>query len=180
MEHVVHGAHWDDVLRVMHDPLSEDEARAAYERGEPVSIAGGGEPLTPAGPGPLGARESRRPAAWAIDAALARGELRVRFYDDEGVLVVEHTYERQPEGRLLLTEKAEYEYADPTGRTAQWTRVTQLRVTAEGRSRVVARQPLSDGSESIRMVEHQDHDLTNHWEPVPVFGEWSSVLKRER
>ena len=178
MEHRIHGSRWDDVLRVMHEPFDEAEARAAYERGEPVAVAGARHPLTSADDG-TGSRESRHPAQWALDAALSRGHLRVRFYNACGVLETEHTYERQADGRLLLTESAAYEYTDPTDPAAQWSRVTEVRVAADARSRTVVRQALSDGSMGIRMVEDEGVDLADRWSRVPEFGRWDELLGRE-
>lgn len=176
MEHHIHGSRWDDVLHVMHEPFDEQAARAAYEKGEPVSVAGGPHPLSAAADAHT--PESHRPAAWAVEAAVSEGRLRARFFNAHGVLQAEHTYERQADGRLLLTETQTYEYDDATDPTAQWSRATELQVNSDGRSRAVVKEALSDGTTSVRMVEATGVDLSDRWASVPAFGRWDDLLER--
>jgi len=180
MTHVIYGSLWNDELMVMLDPVPEDEGRATYVGGGEIWIAGGPEPLTGIDPEDFEAPDGEDPAAWSIFAVLERGYLQVDFYNLWGVKEAFYAFRRQEDGRLFLTDVSEYEYADPTDRQAEWSSVTEYHFEPDGYSSEVTRTELPDGSQDVKMVERSGGDFSNHYEPVPAFGEWAGVLKRQR
>ena len=180
MTHLIYGSQWNDELFVMLDPVSEDEARALYEAGKEVSVAGGPEPLVGIVPGRKGNTYGEDPAAWWLYAELDRGYVQTTFYNPWGAKDASYSFYRQDDGRLFLANVSEYEYADPTDPEAEWSTLTEYLFKPDGYSRTVTRKALPDGSQDVNMVEYSGGDFSSHFEPVPAFGEWAGVLKRQR
>lgn len=177
--HLIYGSRWNDDLLVMLDPISEDEARATYEKGAEVSVAAGPEPLLGMDPEDFDAPDGEDPATWWLYAELDRDYLGTTFYNPWGAKEAAYHFYRQPDGRLFLSNVAEYEYADPTDADA-WSTVTEYLFKPDGYSRTVTRKALPDGSQDVDMIEYRGGDFSHHYEPVPAFGEWAGVLKRRR
>jgi len=180
MLHLIYGATWNPQLMVMLDPVGEDQARAAYESGAELTIAGGPEPLLGIDPEDLSAPDGEDPATWSIHARLDTGYLGVAFYNPWGTKEADYTFRRQDDGHLFLGEVWEYTYTDPTQRRATWSTAQHLVFQPDGHSRHTRITNNPDGSQSYEETEHAGGDLSHHVEPVPAFGEWGGVLKRQR
>lgn len=189
MTYLIYGVLWNNALSMMQDPMSVDDAKARYEHGLEVGIASGLEELAAEPPDDLDF-EGEQPAEWWLYTELSRSTRSslqpdvaiVEFYDFWGTKVADHTFHRQDDGRLFLTEAAEYDYATSTGfvEDNEWTAMTVHHFQPDGTSKVVERRTASDGSTEERSTEHRGGDFRTHWEDVPAWGDWASITRRDR
>jgi hypothetical protein len=181
--HLIHGSLWNNDLRLMMDPVPADEARAVYERGGEIMVAAGRVPLQgvaadSAEPDP----EDPEPAAWSLYAELDRGFVEVEFFNLFGTREATYSFRRQPDGRLFLAEVAEYDFDQRTADTGDWdwSSVEEHLFEPDGTSSLTRRRKLPDGSTDVTTEDFKGGDFAAHWEPVPAFGEWDSITRRQR
>lgn len=189
MPHLAYGTGWSEIYKVVLNPMTESEARARYEAGEPVKIACGEEPLTLDDPDDLDL-EGDEPAVWTLYADLGQSRrdpdqpdvVEVEFFNFWGTREASYFFRRQDDGRLFLTDVAEYEFADTSRfvRGNDWSVLTEHSFRPDGTSAVVVRTALPDGSTDVKKTEHAGGDFSAHWEPVPDWGEWASITRRDR
>ena len=180
MTHQIYGSRWNSDLMVMLDPVGEDEARTAYEHGGVISAAAGPAPLVGIVPGAPGNTYGEDPAAWSFYAELGDGYLQVSFYNPWGATDARYSFRRQDDGRLFLSNVVEFDHLDPTDPETGWSTMTQHVFEPDGYSKTTTHTKLPDGSQDVQMTEFRGGDFTHHWEPVPEFGQWAGVLKRQR
>ncbi|WP_147381295.1 hypothetical protein [Nocardioides immobilis] len=189
MPHLLYGTGWSEIYKVMLTPMSEDEARARYEAGDKVKVACGVEPLTPDDPDDLDL-EGDEPAVWTLLAELKRSTrepgqpdvVEVEFFNFWGTREASYYFRLQADGRLFLTNVYEYEFADSSGfvRGNDWSVLTEHSFRPDGTSSVVVRRSQPDGSTDVSKTEFQGGDFSTHWEPVPAWGDWASITRRDR
>lgn len=131
-----------------------------------------------------------QPAEWSLYTELSRSARTpeqpdvalVQFYDFWGTRVVDHSFYRQPDGRLFLTEVVEFEFADHTGFVDDfdWTTMTVHHFRPDGTSDVTERRTTAGGQTEERTTKHRGGDVATHWEDVPAWGDWASITRRDR
>ncbi|MDO9457661.1 hypothetical protein [Nocardioides sp.] len=189
MAHLIFGSRWNNGFSMMLDAMSEDDARARYEQGLEVSIACGVEELAAEPPDDLDF-EGEQPAEWELYTELSRHERRpdqpgvaiVEFYNFWGTRVAAHYFYRQDDGRLFLAQVDELDFTD-TSRFVEdneWAVLTEHSFSPDGTSSVVVRTTQPDGRTDVTMSEHAGGDFASHWEPVPAWGDWASITRRDR
>lgn len=189
MSHLIFGVTWHPELKLMMEPMTEEEARVAYEAGHEVTIACGAHELLPEDPADL-ELIGDQPAEWSLYTELTRSQRDAEtenvavldFYDFWGTRVLTYFFYEQPDGRLFLANAAEYEFSDATQQHDEydWTVMTMHRFRPDGYSSVSVHRLLPDGSTDVTMTEYADGDFTTHWEPVPAWGDWDSITRRDR
>lgn len=189
MSHLIFGVTWHPDLKLMMEPLTEHEARAAYEAGTDVTIACGAHELLPEDPADL-ELTGDQPAEWSLYTELtrsARDDTKddvavLDFYDFWGSRIATYYFYRQPDGRLFLANVAEYEFADARQQHDEydWTVMTMHRFRPDGHSSVTVHRLLPDGSTDAAMTEYARGDFSAHWELVPEWGQWDSITRRHR
>lgn len=182
MTYLIHGSRWSDGPNLMLDPISEEEARAAYEKGDAVCVACGRATLTGYVSGEDREAEPGEPAEWTLFAELARDVVVVEFFNFWGTREATYTFRRQPDGRLFLVEAVEYEFEDLTRYVDgnAWSVMEEHSFDPDGTSSVTVYRARPDGSQDVSMTEYKDGDFSAHWEPVPTFGDWTSLTRRQR
>lgn len=189
MSHLIFGITWHPGFKLMMEPLSEEEARAAYEAGTEVTIACGADELMPEDLADL-EFTGDQPAEWSLYTELTRSTRDdenhdvavLDFYDVWGTRVLTYYFDRQPDGRLFLANAAEYEFTDATQQHDEydWTVMTEHLFRTDGYSSITVHRLLPDGSTDVTMTEYSGGDFSTHWEPVPAWGQWDSITRRHR
>jgi hypothetical protein len=183
LSHLVYGNLWNNDLKLMIDPVSEEDARTIYEAGGEVMVAAGRAPLSGvSADSDEEDPEDPEPAEWSLYAELDRGYVEVQFFSFFGTREATYGFDRQPDGLLFLTDVSEYEYERRTMDTGDddWSTFTQYTFRPDGTSEEVAHVRTADGGEDVRRTERRGADLAEHWEPVPEFGRWDSITRRQR
>ncbi len=175
--HLVFGKLWNNDLLLMVDPVSEEDARAAYEKGAEIMVAGGRVPLSTVEAGSDDRPVDPEPATWSLYAELDRGYVEVEFFNAFGTREATYSFDRQDDGRLFLTEVGEYDFAERTMDTDDndWTSVEEHAFAPDGTSSKVVRTRTG-----VTMEEFTGTDVERNWEPVPAWGEWDSITRRQR
>lgn len=189
MAHLSYGTGWSEKYRLVLKPMTEDEARARYEAGDKVKIACGEEPLTAEVPDDLDL-EGDEPAVWTLLAELRRSTrepsqpdiVEVEFFNFWGTREATYYFRLQDDGRLFLTNVDEYEFTDNSRfvRGNDWAVLVQHEFRPDGTSATVVRRSLSDGGTDVTRTEYAGGEFSSHWEPVPAWGDWASITRRDR
>lgn len=189
MNHLIYGSRWNNGFSMMLGAVSESVAREHYDQGLTISIASGVAELAAARPDDL-AFEGEQPAEWSLYTELSRSVRRpsqpdvamVEFYNFWGSREATYYFYRQEDGRLFLQQVNEYDFADDTAfaEDNEWSVLTEHAFRPDGYSSVVVRRELPDGSTDVEMTEYSGGDFSTHWEPVPAWGDWASITRRDR
>lgn len=107
--------------------------------------------------------------------------LGVWFFDQPLRRSVHYSFDRRDTERepwLFLHEMIVWTYPKATARLLnECSAVRRVRFTPEGIIRDSTRDHTTHREE---IVDTSDVDVASHWEPVPVFGQWSSVSRHDR
>jgi hypothetical protein len=189
MAHLIYGSRWNNGFSMMLGPLSEQEARVRYEHGLEVSIACGVAELAAEPEDDLDF-EGEQPAEWELYTELSRRSRRpdqpdlamVEFYNFWGSRVASYYFDRSDDGRLFLGQVDEFEFSDNTGfaEDHEWSVLTEHYFRPDGSSSVVIRHALPEGGQDVTQTEYTGGDVATHWEPVPAWGDWASITRRDR
>jgi hypothetical protein len=149
-------------------PLTEAEARARDAAGEDYIAV-----VPPSGVGPGG----RHPVLVSVvpqNACIA-----VTFFDDPGRRAVKYYFFRSGEDRLFLRDVSLWEYPgdDPRLRLNESTKHEQIAFREDGYVKRVVVDKVERYKET---TEHSDVSVAGNWEPVPEFGDYRSIARRER
>jgi hypothetical protein len=194
MAQLFFGEWWNEEHKFLSVPMAEDAARAVYDaRGEISVVQSESEVATfhpDVNPDFDAEDDGGDPVEWFLYFDLKRSERMpdqpdvalLSFYDFWGNLDAHYRFVLEEDGRLFLAEVNEYEYADATRyhESTEWTSLTTHTFAPDGRSQVVVRQALPDGSTDVSTQEFRGGDFSSHWEPVPAWGEWASITRRDR
>ena len=155
---VNYGERWTDLGNYIVDPLDAEAARERHERGR-LYAAILGDPERP----------------WAhLDVRLEVGYVGVEFLDEQLREDLSYTFSRAPdsEGDLFL-EQATWRSYDSSG-----DRFSAEHYIFEppNLAHVAKLDYVADEQETSDV----ETDLAQNWEPVPAFGEYESIARRER
>lgn len=185
--HCVYGDLWNDRLKAMIDPITEEQARELYIGGD-LGIAAGEEPLL-AAPWDADDIQGETPATWVayISRAVAndpdaQSMVSIKFYDFWGTREAEYDFE-EIDGRLFLSEIAQFEFPDTTQWHDEfaWTKMTVSRFRPDGTSHTEATTLGEDDEQLVQRTEYTGGDFSKtHWEDWPEFGDWGSLTQRPR
>jgi hypothetical protein len=178
---MVYGSRWNSTMRFMIDTVSEDEARRRFTNGPWFSVAIGDGLAT-------SAEQSR--AATAANIALPVPEFTLElepgpsdvntfFYNEQGSIVAIYQFRRHDEQTLFLHEAVFYFYPDEPRYFGQneCLVVDSVEFHLDGTSR----SEHNDRSKPmIDVTDRCDVDLAMNWEPIPTFGDWTSLGRADR
>jgi hypothetical protein len=152
---------WSDPLHEPEDPMSADLAQVLDRRGEPYAVALG----IPACPDVM------------IEVDWKNSHLGVWFSDDEGRRDLHYAFTRVDCTRLFLAEITLWTYPEGAVFLFEASVVETISFREDGH----VKQTIDDGSVgSITVFEYAGVPLQTNWEPVPTFGDWTSVARRDR
>lgn len=152
---------WNDLRSKPLTPFDEDEARCRHDSGELYTAVG----ERPDEPDIL------------VEVRLENGYVGTRFLDDLGRNSLVYNF-READGRMFLQEIISYTYAEESGVRGRIPLVVEsFTYTPEG----ICRHEVDDSrAETIKTVDRDSVDVGSHWEPIPSFGEYSSVTRWDR
>ncbi|NUR07605.1 MAG: hypothetical protein HOQ22_16305 [Nocardioidaceae bacterium] len=179
--HLAYGNLWNNDLKLMIDPVPAEDAKVRYERGDEVMVAAGRVPLAGVEAGSDDRPDEPEPAVWSLYAELDRGYVEVEFFNAFGTREATYSFQQQDDGRLFLFEVSEYDFERRTPETGDWdwSRVEEHSFEPDGSSSTVVRTKAGSGTD-VAMQEYTGTDVERNWEPVPAWGDWDSITRRQR
>lgn len=153
---------WNNLTETPMIPLTPEQARNRHSSGELYTAV--------ASP-----REGTAPEL-RVEMRLETGYASVVFMDEYGRDTLDYTF-TLISGALFLETVRSYSYghSQERGGYADTDRTETYEFTTNG---VVQRTVEVDGQESTE--SRHDIDVSTNWEPVPDFGAYSSLIRRER
>ncbi len=187
MTGIVYGQMWNEDLRFVFDQISVDDARMRYQEGPWFSVAAGAGLCT-------SADEARAAEAGGVALPVPEFSVGVRpgptyfevsFYDTEGSIVVVHGW-RAVGDQMFFRSAIHYIYPEEPRHHVQGESSVLRSVTfkADGTSRETISEKLSAFTEPLRKrvvtIDRDDVPLDDHYLPVPEFGDWVALGRRDR
>jgi hypothetical protein len=152
---------WSDPLHEPDDPMSADAARVLDRQGEPYAVA----LATPASADVL------------IEIDWKHSHLGVWFSDEEGRRDLHYAFTRVDDKRLFLAEITLWTYPDGAAFLFEASIVETISFREDG----YVRQTIDDSSvDGVSVYEYSGVPMNTNWEPMPAFGDWASVARRDR
>ncbi|MGQ0839425.1 hypothetical protein [Actinokineospora sp.] len=153
---------WNGLLEAPIDVIDASEASRRHDLGALYTVVGTGADRT----------------ELVIEVRFEKGYVGVKFLDDRGRVGLIYSF-KEIEERLFLRKMISYDYGDSQtrGDRADPVIVESLTYAPEG----ICRQEIDDSRvATIRSVDRDSVDVSTHWEPIPVFGEYDSVARWDR
>lgn len=153
---------WNNLTESPMNPLTSDQALARHVAGQLYTA--------------VAFRDGHSVPALRVEMRLETGYSSVIFMDEYGRDTLDYTF-TLINGSLFLETATSYEYGDSQerGGYADADRVESYEFTTDG---VIRRTVEVDGDES---KESRDGvDVAGNWEPVPEFGAYDALVRRER
>ncbi|RDI64530.1 hypothetical protein [Nocardia pseudobrasiliensis] len=144
------------------EPLSQAQARSLDLAGEWYTVVYG------------------EPAAPAAILQVVRGNrhIDVTFPDDHGRPVLTFDFRQIDDDRMFLTTVTRWEYgADSARSMSDADVVDKLSYREDG---TVHRDLRDQRTHERTTTDFAEVDVNGNWEPVPVFGDWASIARRDR
>ena len=161
----VYGKEWNEKLRKMSQPISEDEARSRFVNGPRFSVA------------KLPYEDAGVPF-YSMEIEPNLSAVNVIFYDEFGSISKLHGF-RRIGGQLFQDSSVSYVYAD-RNRLNRMNDAIILK-TVDYDPAGVGRITTDDKSQpTIERVSYDNVDISDNWEAIPEFGNWDSLGRRDR
>ncbi|MWA12965.1 hypothetical protein [Streptomyces sp. BA2] len=153
---------WNTLTEEPMEPLKPKEAQARHSSGELYTAV--------AYPSEGSAPELR------VHIRLETGYAAVVFMDGYGRTSLEYTF-TVIDGSLFLETVTSYEYGNSVerGGYADSERMESYDFTPDG----IVVQEIEIGDE-VSSESRRNIDMTSNWEPIPQFGAYDSLIRRER
>ena len=160
----IYGLEWNTKLRKMRDSIDESEARKRFHTGPWFSIA-------------KFEHDDQVIPTFSIELQANAKVARVVFYDSAGSVVKIHDFTFVND-QLFLDNTVKYTYsAKGFHRMNETATVVTINYTPEGIGHITT----DDVSRpDIERTSYENVDVSSNWEPVPKFGEWESLGRRDR
>lgn len=158
IKHIEYGENWSDYYQKWSSPFSEEEARRHHEAREIYTAL----------------IEQDDGSLLALELCFASAYCNIYFLDAQGRGVMRYTFEPADEGQLFLCEITTAEYEGDS----RWsTRGISRSYTQDGRVKTL----LSVRNQGLTVLGmNEPADVRFHYEPVPAFKEWESLIRRDR
>jgi hypothetical protein len=157
-ERVVYGRKWNFRRHEPVYPISPTAAAARDARGDHYAVA---------------LADPDRPPEAVIEVAWRQDHAGVWFLDGQGRQTLLYEFRRAGE-RLFLHSVTHWDY--PEGGDGA-TRIDERRYREDGSVRRIVSD---DDADDQVTDDDRDVDVSAHWEPVPHFGDWASLARRDR
>lgn len=153
---------WNNLTETPMNPLTPEQAQARHASGHLYTAAASPD-------------EHSAPAL-RVELRLETGYSSVIFMDEYGRDSLDYTF-TLINGSLFLETATSYNYGDSQerGGYADAERMESYEFTADG---IIRRTVEVDGEESRE--SRNGVDVTGNWEPVPNFGAYDALIRRDR
>ena len=153
---------WNNLTEAPMDPLTPEQAQARHVSGELYTA--------------VASLTGRSTPTLRVEIRLETGYASVIFMDDYGRDSLDYTF-TLINGSLFLETATSYDYGDSHERSgyADAERMERYEFTTDG---VIQRTVEVDGEESRE--SRQGVDVAGNWEPVPDFGAYDALTRRDR
>lgn len=113
-----------------------------------------------------------------LDVVRGNRHIDVTFPDDRGRQVLTYDFRQVDDDTMFLTTMTRWEYGDEQARTiSQADVVDKFSYRDDG---TVHREVRDVRARERRTTDFSGVDVSINWEPVPAFGDWESIARRER
>jgi hypothetical protein len=154
---IEYGERWSPNYQDWLNPFSEVEARRRHEARELYTAL----------------IEQHDGSRLALEVCFVFSYCNIYFFDDQGRCDLRYTFEPTDDGRLFLCEISMCEY---DGVSPFDGRGTHRSFTQEGRMQTL----WSENRQLTVLGKNEPVDVRLHYEPVPAFKEWESLIRRAR
>lgn len=160
---------WGHIKGLPGQPIKESSARSCYETG-------------------MGVRTKRFTAAVyddEISATMPRCYLEIQpmadfitvyFLNQPGSIDMIFSFNKK-EGRLFLTEITDYEYPDEERRHGR-DKCLKVISAHHGVDGIVKLTTNIRTSRTVTVEDYRDVDVSTHWDEIPEFGRWESLIRK--
>jgi hypothetical protein len=153
---------WNSVLNEPMDPVTEEQARQLDASGDSYTVV---------------LSEDSTPRKY-IEVNWRTGGLGVFFLDEQRRPHLAYSFRRVDDERMFLDDVLRWEYPDDEAIAMSGAKlIDDVRYQQDGR---VLREVRDDVAQEIRRQEFTDVPLEVNWEPVPTFGDWEQLARRDR
>jgi hypothetical protein len=144
------------------ESLTEEDAKLRDDSGELYTVVIG-DPTAP---------------EQVIEVAWKNKHIGVIFFDALKRRSLSYAFTRISDDKMFLDDITTWTFADDTAKAVNETaRTDHARYSQDGTVKYEARDRAAN---EIRRTEISGVNLDINWEPVPVFGRWESIIRRNR
>jgi hypothetical protein len=153
---------WNNLTETPMTPLTPGQAETRHVSGELYTA--------------VASRDTRSVPELRVEMRLETGYSSVIFMDEHGRDILDYTF-TLVDGSFFLETATSYFYGDSSerGGYAEAERTETYEFTTDG---IIRRTVEIDGEESVE--SRHGIDVTGNWEPVPTFGAYESLIRRDR
>ena len=153
---------WNDLMEEPIDPLKESEARRRHETGDLYTVVG----------------EEDSKTKLLVEVRLENGYVGVKFLDNLGRNELIFNF-KNFDNRLFLRKVISYDYGESQerGGYADPVVIETFTYKPDGTMR---REINKTRQKQIEVADYRSIDVHIHWEPVPSFGNYESIARRDR
>lgn len=151
---------WSSLAGEPTDVISREEAHRRHETGEPYVITLG-EPTDPDN---------------VIEIAWKNDYLGVWFFDEQGRRSVQYMFTVYG-NQLFLDTMTNWKYPDGGHRLNEANWIKEFEFTPGGNVTVEA---IDTTTNDVTTEDYTGVDVSPHWEKIPAFGEWESIIRYDR
>jgi hypothetical protein len=153
---------WNNVLKKPLDPITAEDARRLDAERDYYTVI---------------LSEDSTPRRY-VEVNWGKEYLGVYFLDHRLRPHLRYTFRRAGDGRMFMTEVFRWEYPDDQARfMGDATLTDHMRYNQDGTG---TREVRDDVAQEVRRQEFAELPLEYNWEPVPTFGDWEHVSRRDR
>lgn len=158
IKHIAYGEKWSDYHQDWRKPFSEQVARRRHAARKMYTAL-----IT-----------QHDDSKLALELCFAFSYCNIYFLDALGRCDLCYVFEPTPDGRLFLCETSTGEY--PPGDSRWAVRGISRNFKQDGRMKTL----LSENKSIILLGENEPVDVSTHFEPLPEFGQWESLIRKDR
>jgi hypothetical protein len=153
---------WNDILKKPLDPITAEEARRLDADHDYYTVI---------------LYEDSTPRRY-VEVNWGEAYLGVYFLDEQLREQLTYAFRRIDDERMFLDEVLRWEYPDDQAMAMSGATLTDsVRYSQDG---TVQREVRDDVAQEVRRQKFADVPLDVNWEPVPQFGDWERVSRRDR
>jgi hypothetical protein len=161
MQQISYCRRWNDICRKPIEPLDEAEAARRDAEGEEYAVVVG---------------DGAAPEA-VIEVVWKNEYVGVWFFDEQRRRDLNYAFRRIEPDRLFLHEIVTWTYPPEAETFSDATIIDTLVYQHDG---VVRHDHTDTEAKEVESTHYKDVSLDTNWEPVPRFGDWASVARRNR
>ncbi len=154
---------WNNRLAEPIEPISEEEARRRYEKGPWFTVVIGDPPI---------------PHCF-IEINWENDYMGVNFLDEAGSTRCVYAFTRVDDSRMFLDQATFWQYPKD-GKYHPMFEAELIEAFFYRQDGTATHEVRDEITGEVTLADHAGVPLDINWEPVPEFGDWASVARRDR